>query len=155
MKYFSLFFTVCVTIFTIVSCGANGGSGNDKDASNKAQQVVDSSKMPIVELPIDKAPQIKFDTIKLGRILEGESVESNFIIKNSSEKTVAIGSIVTGCGCVTAGFDKNPIKTDQSRIVTIKYNSKGQFGTQMKVVEIVTTDYNIARIYVTCTVIDD
>lgn len=139
-------------LFFLLSCGSDNTSV--KSAKSVTEQTIDSSKLFVVSLFDKGVEQTVFDTIKLGRLQEGESVESYFFVQNKSSKSTVITSIVTGCGCASGSYDKKPMVEGDKRLVTVTYNSKGQFGTQLKAVDIVTSDFAVGRIFISCTVVD-
>lgn len=140
-------FSIFTFFVILISCG-----GEVKTAV--VGVVIDSSKLFIVRLAPKGVEQTVFDTIKLGRIIDGERVESHFFVKNVTQSSVVITNVVTGCGCTSVDYPKKPIEAGQSNIVTVVYDSKGQYGTQMKAIEIITSDYSVFRIYLSCTVVE-
>lgn len=140
-------FSIFGLLVALFSC-----SGEVKTAGSGG--VIDSSKLFVVRLAQSGVEQAVFDTIKLGRIIDGEKVESHFFVENVTKSPVVITNIITGCGCTNVDYPKTPIEAGHKSIVTVTYDSKGQYGTQMKAIEVVTSDYSVFRIYLSCTVVE-
>lgn len=104
-------------------------------------------------MPGDSTPQTSLDTIKMGRLMEGEVVQAQFILQNNSDKPLVIASTVTGCGCTAVKYDTAPIMPNKSTEFTITFDSKDQYGKQLKTIEIISADAHVARIMLECDVI--
>lgn len=146
MKKIYILLSIC---FVVVSCG-----GGVASKSSISEEVIDSSRLFVVDLLSSGMEQAKFDTIKLGRIKEGESFESHFFVKNTSTVPMVVSNIVTGCGCTSVKYDTKPLQAGSQSLVTLTYDSKGQYGVQMKKIDIITSDYGVSSLYLSCTVVD-
>ena len=79
------------------------------------------------------------DTLKLGIIREGEIVMNGFSFKNSTKIPVVIDNIDSGCGCITFGYSKEPIKPEEKTSVEVRFDSRGLLGEIYRVAYIKTT----------------
>jgi len=62
-------------------------------------------------------------TYDFGKINEKDGrVSHTFIFKNTGNQPVVINNIVTGCGCVSNEYPKEPIKPGATGKITISYN---------------------------------
>ena len=102
-----------------------------------------------IEVPIENFDTFIPDTIKMGRLTEGEIIKGDFTLHNLGEKPIVIVATVTGCGCTTTKYDKNPIMKDEKRTIEFVFNSKGRYGTQKKTIEVVTADNETIPIILT------
>lgn len=103
-------------------------------------------------LTIDSV-QTKYDTIRLGKVNEGEILAGTFKLKNHYAKPMVIANVVTGCGCTTTQYDTKPIKTGEERLINFTFDTKGRQGWQLKSIDIVTTDKMMARIFIEADII--
>lgn len=88
-----------------------------------------------------------FDTLRLGRIAEGDVVEGSFGLRNATQRPVVVLQVITGCGCTTAEIDPSPVAPGEERTVTFRFDSRDRFGQQFKSIEIVTADRQRATVY--------
>lgn len=114
------------------------------------------AKVVTVEFVADSVSRQLCDTLNLGRIYQGEVVDGSFKVWNSSDKPVVITDVVTGCGCTTAQWDAKPIaaKTGEQTL-KFKFDSQGRSGYQLKAIDVVASDYRVARILIEAEVITD
>lgn len=75
------------------------------------------------------------DTLQLGRMRQGEVIAQRIRLHNRCSRPIVILRDVTSCGCTTATYSREPIATGESRDITIEFNSQGQMGWQMKLME--------------------
>ncbi len=96
---------------------------------------------------------IKSDTLFAGSMNEGETSMMKFVIRNNSGRAINITGINSGCGCTTVQWKKSPIEPDESRMVTLFYNSSGQFGKQIKTIRVTTDSKEERMIYLVADVL--
>ena len=96
-----------------------------------------SALPPDVELTItdDALSQGLCDTLQLGRKRQGEIIAKTIRLHNGEQQPIVIIREATSCGCTTAQYVRQPIKPDTSCDITIEFNSQGQMGWQMKLME--------------------
>lgn len=76
------------------------------------------------------------DTLQLGRMRQGEIIAKTLRLKNQSQHPIVILRDMTSCGCTTATYSRKPIAPESSCDITIEFNSQGQMGWQMKLLEL-------------------
>lgn len=123
-----------ISLLFITGCGTNG-TVTDTDNERVSKSAVFSNET-IVE-----------DTIVLSPMNEGETVMTKFMVKNRSGRTLQIDRIHSGCGCTTAIWNNDPLEDGKDVVVTLYFNSNGQFGKQFKTIEICTYEGEICRIF--------
>lgn len=134
----------------LASCG-----GQPSSATSTSTSAETASRLT-VRLPLpdslkregDYVEARSYDTIRMGRIVEGEQIEGKFqIINTSTEKPLVIVQMITGCGCTTADYDPSPVAPGAVREVTYRFDSRGRFGQQFKSIEIITSQRQCATVY--------
>ena len=76
------------------------------------------------------------DTLQLGRMRQGEIIAKTIRLKNQSQRPIVILHDMTSCGCTKASYSRKPITPNSSCDITIEFNSQGQMGWQMKLLEL-------------------
>ncbi len=99
------------------------------------QQAVDLEKKAEGALVFEKS------SIDFGKVDEGEVVPIDFPVTNTSDKTIQIKEIKTGCGC-TAKSDTNPTKLGpgESSTIGVVYKTQGRRGTASRTISIYTDE---------------
>jgi len=125
------------------SCGGNSETKNHNVVSIPK---VDISKLPTINYPQSIENQDNPVVIDLKNLKEGEIVNLSFAIKNIGAKPLIIRNIVTGCGCTSVKYDRKPLQSGDTALVKLTFDSRGQYGAQMKTIEIISTDNKVAYI---------
>lgn len=81
--------------------------------------------------------QSSFD---FGDIKQGEIVSHTFVLTNSGGDLLKITNVQASCGCTAASPEKSELAPGESTDLTVKFNSKGRMGKQLKTVKIFTND---------------
>lgn len=130
------------------SCGSSSTTAQGGEATDSTAQLTVILPLPdSMKRAGDYVDARSFDTLQMGRIAEGETIEGQFRITNVSDKPLVIVQVITGCGCTTADYDPAPILAGDSRVVTYRFDSRGRFGQQFKSIEIVTAQRQCATVY--------
>ncbi len=79
------------------------------------------------------------DTLRFGRMREGEMVEKEFRIKNTDDEPLVIINVDSSCGCTLFGFSREPVMPGQEKIVTASFDSAGYHGETVKKASIYTS----------------
>jgi hypothetical protein len=74
------------------------------------------------------------DTINIGNIKKGDSVNIIFKLKNIGDCDFHIKKIGVGCGCTEVKFDSTIIKPNQSSLISLKYRNKEDSGGFIKAI---------------------
>ncbi len=75
-----------------------------------------------------------------GDITEGEVVSHEFEIFNSGDEDLVINKVKASCGCTAAKPDKNVLKSGESTMIKVSFNSARRSGTQKKYVYVFSND---------------
>lgn len=102
-----------------------------------------SEKMVPQQIPIAMSQQISYqrldqglrDTLRFGRMHQGEIVAKNIAIKNCDSRPMVILNYTTTCGCVSVKYDRKPIAPDSTSIIALEFDSRSLEGWQMKLME--------------------
>lgn len=136
-------FRYLLALLLFTSCGE----------SKPRLQVADGANALRVELIADSVVRIS-DTLRLGRVYQGEVVDGSFWVWNSSDTPVVLTNVVTGCGCTTTQWDSKPIVAKVGeQLLKFRFDSKGRSGYQLKAIDVVASDYRVARILIEAEVI--
>ena len=85
-------------------------------------------------------PEIALDTdvYNFGEITQGESVSTEFILKNIGEAPLLIRSAKGSCGCTVPEWPREAVAVGESADIKVTFNSAGKKGKQNKTVTLVT-----------------
>lgn len=76
------------------------------------------------------------DTVRFGRLRSGEIAVLQLWLKNGAARPVAVASYDRICGCTTLEYDSRPIAPGAARRVSLSFDSRGQWGWQLKTLDI-------------------
>lgn len=76
------------------------------------------------------------DTVRFGRLGSGEIAVLRLWLANDASRPVAVTSYQRNCGCTTLEFDSQPIAPGDARQVELTFDSRGERGWQLKVLDI-------------------
>ena len=109
-------------IFT--SCNNGGNAVAKIKAGNLAKAEKRDAKIA------EGAPKIEFDksTHDFGKVTEGETVETVFLVKNSGKVDLVITDAQASCGCTVPVWPKEAIKPGKSAEVKVKFDTSGRGG---------------------------
>lgn len=80
------------------------------------------------------------DTLRFGRMHQGETAVKSLRVENGCDRPIVALRHTTSCGCVTIGYNRRPIAPGASEIVRFEFDSRGEYGWQMKLVELYLAD---------------
>ena len=72
--------------------------------------------------------RIKNQTIDLGKLREGDIIDVDYLIENTSTSSIKVYSVAKTCGCTTPKYPKE-IGPNQKVIISAKFNSTGFLGS--------------------------
>ena len=76
------------------------------------------------------------DTVRFGRLGSGEIAQLRIWLANDASRPVAVASYRRSCGCTSLEFDFQPIAPGDARQVTLTFDSRGEWGWQLKTLDI-------------------
>lgn len=74
--------------------------------------------------------------MRFGHLRSGEIAVMRFWIENNASRPVAVTSYDRTCGCTTLEFDSQPIIQGDARQFPLTFDSRGEHGWQLKIVDI-------------------
>ena len=111
------------------------GCGNKSSSHSSPSVSIDSSKK--------KVPgRIEFtkEMHNFGTLKEGETVAYSFQYKNGGSSPFRLTKVEPTCGCLTVQFSKDEIVSGSSSNIEVIFQTAGEWGNQVKTVEIETSD---------------
>ena len=97
---------------------------------NSARQIQNDIKEPIVS--------IEKDFFDFGELNQNESIEAEFIIKNTGNAPLLIRSVKASCGCTVPEWPKELIDVGSTAEIKVTFNSGTKKGKQNKTITLVT-----------------
>ena len=76
------------------------------------------------------------DTVRFGRLHSGETAVLRLWLANDAVRPVAVTKYERSCGCTTLEFDSQPIAPGDAQQVTLTFDSRGEWGWQLKTLDI-------------------
>ena len=76
------------------------------------------------------------DTVRFGRLGSGEIAQLRIWLANDASRPVAVASYRRSCGCTSLEFGSQPIAPGDARQVTLTFDSRGEWGWQLKTLDI-------------------
>lgn len=143
---------VCWLVALLTACGGSpsgrvAGETSDSEAAGLLTVTLPLRDSANLNPNGDYVAARSYDTIAMGRIVEGDVVEGGFRVANVSDKPLVIVQVITGCGCTTADYDPAPIPAGDTITMTWRFDSRGRFGQQFKSIEIITAQRQCATVY--------
>jgi hypothetical protein len=118
MRNYLLFFLILV----VLSCGQQ---------KPVAEQPVKSETL----LPAE-ALQFETESHDFGILKAGEKASFSFVFTNSGDQPIHIKNAKPDCGCLSVRFDNKTVKPGEKGMVEVIFDSAGEFGKQLKNIEI-------------------
>ncbi len=91
----------------------------------------------------DISPEIiaaRIDTlVDVGTVRAGEILLYNASIRNAGEEPLVIKNVNTSCGCTSVEYEKRPIAPGREGNFSLRFDSRGMYGMQLKLIEISTS----------------
>lgn len=119
-------FIIFICLFLCFSC-QNINDSNDKESNVSVDMIDNGAKV-----------MIKEDTFNFGKIMQGESVEHEFVIKNSGNGSLIILNVKAACGCTVPEWPEEEILPGEEAIIHVTFNSQYKSGRQNKTVTLIT-----------------
>ena len=135
------------TIYILLIALAFSSCGNRNKSVPSDTSASGGVSRNVIDLNTSRAISGGRDTINLGRMKEGELIEYKLGVRNTDSTAMVILDISTTCGCTMLDYDTAPIVPGDTASVVLSYDSKGQAGSQIKLIQLRTSfshrPYNI------------
>lgn len=79
------------------------------------------------------------DTVRFGHLRSGEIAVLQLWIANCTARPLVLADYRRSCGCTTLEFDNQPIRPDEAQSVMLTFDSRGERGWQLKVLDLLPT----------------
>lgn len=122
----------CIVAMVALCFCACGSRQNQPKAE---QQSIVATNVQTVAVSNTKLKEGISDTLHFGRMRQGEIIRKQLRIQNESDGPMVILRHVTSCGCTTVNYERKPIAAGESTIIDFEFNSRGEAGWQMKLME--------------------
>ncbi len=76
------------------------------------------------------------DTLRFGHLHAGETGALSLSFENRTSRPLVIASVERSCGCTSVEFDAAPFGPGDFSPVVAKFDSRGEWGWQLKVVDL-------------------
>jgi len=140
-------------VFIVVVCFFACEQGNTQGNSSKSlteiktnNSVADIVRNPITaNAPIDtvNVAKIEFEETEydFGTVLEGISVDHEYVFTNTGKVPLVITDARSTCGCTVPEYPKKPVAPGEKGSIKVKFNSAGKKGNQSKPVTLTANTY--------------
>ncbi|WP_348716977.1 DUF1573 domain-containing protein [uncultured Alistipes sp.] len=72
------------------------------------------------------------DTIRLGRLHEGERARVGLQLRNGTDRPMVMLQHELTCGCIALEYDRRPVKPSEALSMQIDFDTRGLYGWQLK-----------------------
>lgn len=80
------------------------------------------------------------DTIRFGRMHEGEIAEKPLQLVNESATPIVIRKVERTCGCTTLEHENQPLMPGERRQMMLRFDAHGEWGWQLKLLRLYLND---------------
>lgn len=74
-----------------------------------------------------------------GDISQGQIVETNFVLTNTTKDTLSIENVQGSCGCLASNWNRESILPNGKASIVVKFDPKGKLGKQYKSLSVYTS----------------
>ena len=118
MRNYLLFFLILV----VFSC--------NEQKTTTIQPVKSETLLPT------EALQFETESHDFGILKAGEKTSFSFVFTNSGDQPIQIKNAKPDCGCLSVRVDNKPVKPGEKGMIEVIFDSAGEFGRQLKNIEI-------------------
>ena len=110
----------------------------DTNNNKITTDIVKNTKSAVNTSADGTAPKLYFEETvhDFGDMIQGERVVYGFKFVNTGGSDLVITKVSTSCGCTVGSYPKHPIKSKESGIIEVSFDSKGRRGFQNKSITI-------------------
>lgn len=80
------------------------------------------------------------DTLRFGRMHEGEEGMRRLRLRNASSQTIVLTHHELSCHCIDPVYERRPLRRGESMPVEIRFDTRGERGWQMKLLKLYTSE---------------
>jgi hypothetical protein len=115
-------------LFLSASCGNKGANVKTNPAKISTSEKNGSSGIVFIR-----------EIHNFGTLKAGEIVSFSFIFTNNGTILLSIKKAETSCGCIKVQYDKNDISPLEKSAIEVIFDTSGEWGNQLKMVEVETS----------------
>jgi hypothetical protein len=93
----------------------------------------------VFEISPDILARMADPLVDLGHMNSGEVILFSAQLRNGGTEPLVVKKVSTSCGCTTIEYEKRPIAPGAESRLEVRFDSRGMWGTQLKLVEIDTS----------------
>ena len=123
------YYIVAITALCFCACG------NKRNTPTAEQQRTIATNIQTVAITDTNIKEGLSDTLHFGKMRQGEIIRKQLRIQNEGNNPIVILRHVTSCGCTTVNYDRRPIAVGEGATIDFEFNSRGEIGWQMKLME--------------------
>ena len=123
------YYIVAITALCFCACG------NKRNTPTVEQQRTIATNIQTVAINDANIKEGLSDTLHFGKMRQGEIIRKQLRIQNEGNNPIVILRHVTSCGCTTVNYDRRPIAVEEGTTIDFEFNSRGEIGWQMKLME--------------------
>jgi hypothetical protein len=117
---------ICTFAFLFgISLSLLNCSGTEKNSESKQA----GSKLPVLAL-------LDSSSYDFGTVQEGEVVEHTFRFRNDGQYPLILSNITSSCGCTTPEWPKEPIATNTTSSIKVRFDTRNKSGPQVKTITV-------------------
>jgi hypothetical protein len=105
-------------LIVLISCNNRNKGGIGNSSSN------DSTSAPYM--------YFKQETLELGKVKQGDTVFSVFVVENRGKSDLIIKRVSPSCGCTVATYEEKPIPPFKSGVIKLIFATNGRSGKVTK-----------------------
>ncbi len=124
---------LCVVTIFATGCRARSERASEARGTSEAS---DTAPLPSARVVVLADTLLAADTLRLGRLHEGEQVRLPLTLENRSSRPLAVVEVKSGCGCLDLEASTEPIRAGGRAAAVVKFDARGLWGWQLKVLEL-------------------
>lgn len=122
--------------FLIVIAGLVFTSCNNAERTENAEDATENGTSSQGEVSFTES------VYDFGTVSEGEVIDHVFTFTNTGSEPVIISRVSASCGCTTPTYTTVPVLPGKEGEVAVQFDTKGQVGTQQKIITIASNGQN-------------
>lgn len=127
-------------VLVFAACGPQT-SQRSADVSTKKSKTSHVSQR-IITCTDEKIASGIPDTVRFGHLHSGEMALLQLQLTNQTSRPIVITSYNRSCGCTTLEYDSQPVMPNGTAPLTLYFNSRGEWGWQLKTLDILLAGYS-------------
>ncbi len=127
------FALLCMATIFATGCRARSERASEARGMSEASN---TAPLPSARVVVLADTLLAADTLRLGRLHEGEQVRLPLALENRSSRPIAVAAVRSGCGCLDLEVGSEPVRPGERAAAVLKFDARGLWGWQLKVLEL-------------------